>query len=401
MTTDNKLPAVRPIEVVPFRRDDGEIYFALHDPAQLSTDSLAISPAGYFVLAHLDGEHTAADIQAAFREHAGMELPAAEIHQLVEVLDAALLLQGDRVLQVLAERRAAYQAAPARDNRDHAPSADELRTEIAGLLARGVAAPVRDVRGIIAPHLDYARGGPCYADAYATLAQAPPADRYVILGTNHFGESTAVVATRKDFWTPLGAVQTDREFIARLESALGTSICTGEHDHAREHSVELQVHILQTIMGSRPFEIVPLLCPGACGPTGTAPIDGHGPDLHAVAQALANLVADGDRRTVLIAGADLSHVGQRFGDPEPTTPEFLAAVARTDRELLDMLERREEEAFVAKLAADDNPTRVCSSGGIFTMLQALPGRSCKVLSYHQAVDMAHETHVTCTAAVVW
>ncbi|HQL55279.1 MAG TPA: hypothetical protein PLQ87_11275, partial [Phycisphaerae bacterium] len=120
MTTDNKLPAVRPIEVVPFRRDDGEIYFALHDPAQLSTDSLAISPAGYFVLAHLDGEHTAADIQAAFREHAGMELPAAEIHQLVEVLDAALLLQGDRVLQVLAERRAAYQAAPARDNRDHA-----------------------------------------------------------------------------------------------------------------------------------------------------------------------------------------------------------------------------------------------------------------------------------------
>jgi MEMO1 family protein len=150
----------------------------------------------------------------------------------------------------------------------------------------------------------------------------------------------------------------------------------------------------------RPFEIVPILCPDVCGPTGTQPPGADGPDLRQFATAVGELITALGTRTVIIAGADLSHVGQRFNDPEPTTPAFLEEVARSDRALLTMLEAREEEQFVAQLGANGNPTRVCSAGCIFTLLTALPGRPCRILSYHQAVDMRAETHVTCAAAVV-
>jgi hypothetical protein len=398
--SDNKLPALRPVEILPFRRADGEVYFALHDPAQLAPQSIAISVAGYFVLAHLDGEHSPADVQAAFRAQTGLELPEREIMKLVEALDEGLFIRGERAERALAQRRESYRAAPVRDNRDRYRDARALRSEIDELLAAGAVAPVKHVRGLVAPHLDYTRGAPCYADAYATLAAAPPAERYVILGANHAGQSMSVVATTKDFRTPLGAAATDREFIHSVEERLGSSLCAHEDDHLHEHSVELQVHVLQVVLEGRPFEIVPILCPDVCGVTGTAPADGAGPDLRDFAQALGALIAKSDKRTVVVAGADLSHVGRRFGDEQPSSPEFLEEVAAADQNLLALLEARRDEEFFASLRATVNPTRICSTGCLFALLHALPGRPLRVLSYHQAVDMAAETHVTCAAAVV-
>src|SRR4029079_11601775 len=118
----------------------------------------------------------------------------------------------------------------------------------------------RHLAGLIAPHLDYPRGTPCYADAYGVLATMPPPKRVVILGTNHFGRASSSVATRKDFQTPLGTTRTDREFIAALEQSCGSDLCEHEFDHLREHSVELQVLVLQHLFGANSFTIVPVLC---------------------------------------------------------------------------------------------------------------------------------------------
>lgn len=400
--TDDILPSLRAVDVFPFRGDHGEMYLALHDNSRLAERQLAVSPAGYFILAHFDGRHTIADVQAAFLQQFGQRLATQQIAKLIHQLDQALLLQNERFERAYQARRDAYLASEARDGRDRWPSALELRAELESLLTqdsrpRGAGAAIR---GIIAPHLDYARGAPCYSAAYRALADAPPADRYVILGTNHFGRSCAVVATRKDFHTPLGRVATDRGFIQRLESRLGQPICEHEFDHAQEHSVELQVHCLQVLRGKQDFAIVPVLCPDPAGPTGTRPRDGRGPDLGDFADALRDLLLEADAPTLLIAGADLSHVGQRFGEQHATTPEFLKRVGDSDRRLLKLLERRKEEEFVAHVRRTDNATRICSVGCIYALLRALPRLPCRVLAYHQAVDMSAETHVTCAAAIV-
>ena len=400
MMDDQKLPALRPLDVTPFRDGDA-LYFQLRDPLGISPVPLVISGAGYFVLVNLDGRHEIADVQAAFREHTGQELPAAEIERVVEVLNNYAMLETPRFAEAYAAAASAYREAPFRDSRPGWPAGDELRQEIEQILAAGSAEPVGRVRGLVAPHLDYPRGAPCYAAAYATLAQAPPADRYVILGTNHFGRSNSVVATTKDFRTPLGDVTTDREFIAALEQRLGVGICEHEFDHRTEHSVELQVNFLQVCQPDVPFEIVPILCPDICGVAETDEQRKPKPDVGTFADALAAAIEDDQRSTVLIAGADLSHVGQSFGDVDPADAEFLAEVERQDRALLSALENGEQAAAVADLRASQNLTRICSVAPLYALRRALPRHTWRTLLYHQATDAQTETNVTCAAAVVY
>jgi len=393
------LPALRPVEITPVRgAKDEELRYLLYDRTQIAPNGVAVSPAGYFVLAHLDGKRTCADIQAAFRQYTGMHLPEEQILHLVRVLDDALLLHGERYERAYAQRRAEYRAASCRDNRDRYPSADALRKEIEAILAQGRLAEVSEVRGLIVPHLDYARGAPCYADAYATLARYGLAERYILLGTNHFGRSEAPVATNKDFRTPLGDVTTDRGFLARLADHLGDGLTEDELDHVFEHSLELQVHVLQVLHRAQPPVIVPILCPNPCVEEPRCAADRRS-QLCKLAGALRELLAQDGPRTIVVAGADLSHMGERFGDAGPITPQIMEVVGQADRQLLRLLEDRKEEEFVRRLTAFDNPTRICSAGCMYALAHVLPDRPCRVLRYHQAVDYESHTHVTCAAAV--
>lgn len=396
------MPAVRSIDVTSFRTPEDELYFSLRDPTRVADRPLALSPPAYFILMHCDGMTPLRTVQEAFGEQFGQPLTLEDAAHLLGVLDEALMLRTPRFAAALHARHAEYAAAPARDNRAAWPAATELESELRDLLSAGRAEDGigAGATGLIAPHLDYERGKPCYADAFAALRQAAPAERYVILGTNHFGESRSVVATRKDFLTPFGLAPTDRSLIQRIESRLGWSICEREFDHFAEHSVELQVHLLQLLAGGRPFEIVPVLCPDPSGPTGTKPSDGQGPDLADFANALREALAADGRATVLIASADLSHVGQHFGDAQATTPEFLERVAASDRGLLDLLAARRPDEFADQVRRTENWSRICSVGCLFTLLKALPEGPCRVMRYHQAVNMPEETHVTCAAGIL-
>ncbi len=397
---DELLPAIRPIEVVPFRAADGEIYFALRDPLQLANRSVAVSAAAGLVLTYLDGRHTQAQAQQEFQAQTGMALPPAEIEKLLAALDHGLLLDNERCARALAEREAAYVRAETRVNRDGYPPAAELRVLLESIVAEQPPTSAVGLRGLIAPHLDYPRGRPAYAAAYATLAAHGVAERYVILGTNHAGTTLSAVATGKDFETPLGRVANDRVFLERLEQRLGMSLRGGEADHQREHSIELQVHFLQVIAKNRPFTIVPILCPDVCGPTRSRPLAGTGPDLLHLGAAIHDLIAADGLRTVVIAGADLSHVGQAFDDPAPTTRESLRAVAASDTEFIEGIqESRWVDAFEA-LARRGNPTRICSTGALLTLRAALPDGDLRLLRYHQASDFDADTHVTCVAAAI-
>lgn len=395
------LPAARPLDVVPFEDEGGQTGFVLRDSSRIATRPVAISGAGYFLLAHLDGEHTAGDIQMAFLRQFGQFMPYEQVEKLIETLDDAHMLDTPAFRDELARRRKAYAAAANRDNRDNWGDAKALQSELKSLIAKGRASDVEQSRllGVIAPHLDYVRGAPCYADAYATLARVADVRRYVILGVNHFGQSSSVVATTKDFQTPLGLARTDRAFIAELEKKLGATLCEHEFDHLAEHSVELQVHAIQAARPDGDFEFVPVLCPNPTGPTGTAPYDGRGPDLADFADVLGEAIRESPARTMIVAGVDLSHVGMRFGEQAPTTPEFMKKIEKHDQRLLKLLEARREKDFLTDMQRTGNPTRICSVGNLYTFARALPGAKIEMLRYHQAVDFDAETHVTCAAGV--
>ena len=393
-------PRLRVLEAFPIPADDGP-QVGIRDQSALSDVMLAVSEPTLHLLGMMDGESTCEEICAKFRASFGQALSPDTFHSLLEALTQAHFLDGPTFESYYQCRLEDYRQAGAR-SMPHAQSLG-IEGDSRGLfdnMLRGVEPemPEGTVRGLIAPHLDYPRGEPCYAAAYATLPGQPPPDRVVILGTNHFGRSASVVATASDFATPLGTTPTDVAFLERLESRCG-GLRTYELDHVREHSIELQVLWLQYLLGGESFEIVPFLCPDPCGPTGTTPLDGKGVDLSDFARTLGELVDADDRETLLVAGADLSHVGAAFGDERSLDETFLGEVRRRDARVLEQVAANNPTALVQCVARDENVTRVCSAGCIFALATALPQTVGTVLRYHQAVDQASQTCVTCAAVV--
>src|SRR5262245_42201003 len=170
------LPALRAIDITPFRGEGGAAMFALRDNGRIAPEPLAVTLPGYFILAHLNGQTRVGQLRAAFVRHFGAHISGKQIGALVATLDEALFLEGARYSAAYDSRRREYAAADARDNRSRWPSVDALQQEIAALMdhtstEQAPATASAELRGVIAPHLDYARGGPCYRPAYSYLQQ--------------------------------------------------------------------------------------------------------------------------------------------------------------------------------------------------------------------------------------
>jgi len=394
----NDKPRLRPVEAFGLPGHDG-LSIGLRDRSGLSDAVLTMSPPALHVLSLMDGVNTCSDIRRKFAESVGQTLAPATLTRLLAYLEKVHWLEGPAFEAFYQEQLERYRAAAVRPmcHTRELGVADDEGGLFADMLADAGAAPVPSpVKGLVAPHLDYPRGRPCYAAAYATIRGRNPPDRVVVLGTNHFGRSTAVVATGHDFETPLGVTKTDVEFLSRLETRCG-DLRAFELDHLREHSIELQVAWLQYLFGAAAFRLVALLCPDPCGSTGATPFDGRGGDLRGFAHNLADEIQNSGGDSLLIAGADLSHVGAAFGDHRLLDDENLAHVRRRDEAALSCLVQRNPDGFVHMLVEDGNSTNMCSAGCLFALATALPHAQPTLLLYHQAVNGPPQTCVTCAA----
>jgi AmmeMemoRadiSam system protein B len=375
----------------------------LRDPSGLSQIVLTLSEAAFAILVLFDGQRTLHEVRAEFRRQFGQHVSFDTLVEMVTRLEESLFLDGPAFEAHYQRLLQEYRSGPSRPVSDaQSLGLDGGAEAVFGpILAEGSAAPGEGrIVGLVAPHLDYVRGGPCYGRAYAALATRDAPRRFVILGTNHFGLGSAgsVVATGLDFATPIGTTRTDRAFVEQIEARCG-DLRRYEYDHVREHSVELQVCLLQHLFGPDGFTIVPFLCPDPCAPTENASPDGDGAGLGDFARALGEEIAADEQSTVVIAGADLSHVGMFFGDERTFDEAFLAEVQARDRAILQAIEHGGASAVRECIAADQNPTRVCSAGCVSALMAALPDARPIVLGYHQAVTEVLQSCVTCAAVV--
>ena len=395
----NYKPTLRSVEPFSIPGENGET-IGLRDPSGLSDVILSMSQPALYILSKMDGSLSCAEIIQQFEKASGQPLAEESMQSMIDGLHQAKFLAGPEFEAFYQSKLTAYRERTVRKLQPNSALGmlDESGSLLREILAEAQqeAATVGPLRGLVAPHLDYPRGRPCYANAYALLQDQPPPDRVVILGTNHFGRSTSVVATARAFETPLGTTAVDTDFLHQLESRTGP-LRQYELDHQAEHSIELQVAWLQLMFGDSGFRIVPFLCPDPCGPTGTAPYNGHGPDLSDFAAALRDLLLDNNDSTLLVAGADLSHFGANFGDQRRLDPEFLKEVKQRDMRALDALTSEGPSAWVEQVAGDANPTRICSAGCIFTLATAIPDATVSIVRYHQAVDQDSQTAVSCAA----
>jgi MEMO1 family protein len=389
-------PRLRPVEAFPVEHD-GERYLALRDPAGY-TPSVVMLPVGMVELLTLfDGEHGITDIQADIMRRHGELVTREQIETLAASLDEHGFLDSP----AFAARRQAidreFLDAPSRPA-SHAGGAyaddpGQLRAMMDGFFtAPGGPGPVAGfrgggVRGLIAPHIDFHRGGPAYAWAYRDLAERGEADVFVIFGTCHAGMPHPFALTRKHYDTPLGPVRVDGEFVDALARRSRQDCFGAELAHRNEHSIEFQAVFLQYLYGGRrELEIVPVLTSFVHEALARRQRPEDDRCVRAFLDALAETAAASRRRVAFIAGADLAHMGPRFGDPAPVSSAEMAAIDREDRQLLASVEAGDADGFFESVRRDNDRRRTCGLSPIYTLLRSLDGAKGTLRQYGQWPD---------------
>jgi AmmeMemoRadiSam system protein B/AmmeMemoRadiSam system protein A len=195
-------------------------------------------------------------------------------------------------------------AAPAGEG-FYTSDAAELRRELTGYLEQ---APVsselegRDLLGFVSPHAGYRFSGPTAAYAHIQ-ARNRGYKTVVVMALSHHRSTRKVALLDHDAYeTPLGPVPIDRDVVRQLVAAGGDVLEVNEQAFRGEHSMEIQLPLLQLALGEG-FRVVPIIL-------------ATGEEAHA--QRLAHVLHEqlGRRRDVLfVASSDLSHF---YPDDEAT-----------------------------------------------------------------------------------
>lgn len=393
------LPALRNIDAFPVEHA-GQQFVCLRDPEGFVEHQVMLTPAAFYIALQLDGQHDVVDIQHAFtRQFGGELLFADDLYQIVHELDAQGFLLTERFQKLRQRVEETFLGAATRSAYLAGKSYPEQPRQLQNFLTQQFLRPGGPgespgqcsgdgppVRCLIAPHIDLHRGGHAYARAYLQLFKQGQPDVVFIFGVAHISPPTPFILTQKHFDTPLGRLETDRDIVQQLALACTWDPYAYEIVHRTEHSIEFQVVMLSYLFGPG-VRIVPVLC-GTFGSEMGASEPGALRDVMTFLAACREIVASLGQRVSVIAGADLAHVGRRFGDAFAINDMVVGAVANRDREDLQYVATGDAEGFYRSVMQDQNRRRVCGLNCIYASLKTMNRGSSEGVLLHY--DYAHD-----------
>jgi AmmeMemoRadiSam system protein B len=364
----------------------------LTDPLGVSEKALFIPHALAPLLALLDGSRDLGTIRTGFELRTGIPISTPVLENLISQLDSAQLLDNEHFAQAyraaIEDFRIAASRQPVLASNCYPADPKELtavlqgyfdNVEILDLSTTGA------ILGIISPHIDFARGWPVYAKTWANAAPAikeEQAELIVILGTDHNGRDGAITLTHQNYETPWGILPTDREIVSEIARSIGEADAFRDELHHRgEHSIEAALIWLQYVLGDMQCNIVPILCGSFQSFIDRSESASQDASISATIEALRKVVAV--RRTIIVAAADLAHVGPAFGDSLPLDITGRARLANQDHQLLDILSQGNAEAFFQEIRAESDQRRICGMPPIYIALSALSEVKGNVTGYTQ------------------
>ncbi len=396
--TDKTLeyPRLRYVEAVP-AEVEGERIICLRDPQNLSDKILAVPIDTLRILSLFDGTKTVRDIQSLCMERFGELVLSDEIEDLIKQLDEALFLESENFRDYKNRLESGFRESgtrePSHAGLSYPGDPKELDRWFKAFFGKAEETrPYEEtpgkLRGLISPHIDYGRGGVSYALAYRELLRENEADTFLIFGTSHYAEvENPFILTRKNFSTPLGEAETDRNIIEKLETECGWDLYEGEISHRTEHSIEFQVAFLQHIMnGKKKFRIVPVLCNSFYRLVREGRSPAEDDKISGFLEAVAGIVRDMGDNIFIIAGADMAHVGLKFGDKEPVNDLTLGKIKERDLLSLSFGEKMDAEGFYRSVEEEKDWRKVCGLSPIYATLAAIDAEHGKLLDYGQALE---------------
>jgi len=237
-----------------------------------------------------------------------------------------------------------------------------LKKAVQGYLSRAKAHPLHGtLKALIVPHAGHMYSGPVAAHAYRLL-RGKNFKRIILVGPSHRMRFKGVsVNLQTGYETPLGIVPVDMEMARRIMDT-GSHMSWIKKAHAVEHSLEIQLPFLQTVLND--FRIVPILMGrqdlGTC---------------FSLADSLVRILGS-SRDTLLLASTDLSHY------------HSYAQAKNLDRQFIGHVQRFDPQGLSSALIS--GACEACGSGPTITIMLAarkLGANRSVILNYANSGDV--------------
>ena len=220
--------------------------------------------------------------------------------------------------------------------------------------------------GGLVPHAGWAYSGRLAATVFKALDTRQELSSIVLLGADHTGSATAGEVYDSGLWrTPLGDAPVDEELASALLASDPRLHANGDaHNH--EHSIEVQIPILQTM--NPDIQIVPI----AMAPT---------TDAAEIGAAIGKTLAKSFPNSTVVGSTDLTHHAGHFPAPGGRGEQGVKWSVKNDRRLLDLIEQMAVEKIVPEVAQRGN---ACGAGAIAATMAA-----CRELGATRGICLEH------------
>lgn len=354
------------------------------------------------ILGLLTGAHTAESIAEQVRQ---MGIDSQMVQEVITLLDQYLFLDNDRFHRAAAEVKRVYgslrERAPAFAGGIYPAEPLEAKGFFDCLLQEGeeLKRPTGNLALLIAPHIDYRRGGACYGKIYPEVAKLD-ADLCILVGTAHQYSPHMFHLTRKHFRTPLGVARCDEDFVSNLAGRYGEERSfADELLHKGEHSLELQIPFLTRLKPM--MEIVPILVGSfhefVVANRAPKEFDVYNDFVSGLVESIQRYQKSG-RRICFIAGVDMAHVGQEFGDEWELTDKKIEEISTRDEQYLTCIKRHDLSGLFEHIASDQDARRMCGFPSLYLIMDALERLGVRYQAgscfYDKSVDMTSGCCVT-------
>jgi len=229
--------------------------------------------------------------------------------------------------------------------------------------------------GVISPHAGYVYSGQAAAHAYSEVSLHGPRDVVVLLGPNHHGTGSSISASTSKKWqTPLGEVDVDLDLAKEIATSSGL-VDFDETAHRSEHSLEIQLPFLQSVLRDHPFKVVPISL--WMSDLSTA---------RELGSSIANALSG--RRALVVTSTDMTHY----------MPADIAS--KRDRRTLDLILKLDEEGT---WTTANELESLCGLGPVLSCMvasKALGATEGRLLSYYNSGDVTGDNSAVVGYAAV-
>jgi len=245
---------------------------------------------------------------------------------------------------------------------------DELKTVIRDCFLHSFgpgkvppAANDENILGVICPHAGYMYSGPIATNSFYSVSSQKP-ELVIIVGPNHWGIGCGVAAMKEGQWqTPLGNVEVDTESAIQINK-ITKVIELDFFSHIRDHSLEVQVPILQEVY-SHKFKILPIIL-----------INQDYRTAKEVGSAIAKIA--NTKKTMIVGSSDFTHYEEN------------SYAHKQDTALIEPILDLDVEGFYRVL--QENQVSACGYGAIASTMVAckeLGAKKGKLLKYATSGDV--------------